>query len=65
MGPVERQSVLAEGDKRLTAAREAFPEWDIYPVFGGYLAVPKGAPVIQGIDVDSVVGKIRREIAKQ
>ncbi len=60
MGPMERQSVLAGGDGRLAAAREAFPEWDIHPVFGGYLAVPKGTPVIQSIDVDGIAEKLRR-----
>jgi hypothetical protein len=61
MGP---RNALGEGDGRLKAAREAFPEWDIYPVFGGYLAVPKGTPVIQSIDTDGIVEKIRRSIAQ-
>lgn len=53
-------SVLDQEDRWLEAARKAYPEWDIIRVFAGYIATPKGTPVIQGIDVDSVVGKIRR-----
>ena len=64
MGPMERQSVLDEGDTRLLAAREAIPEWDIHRVFGGYLAVPKGTPVVQSIDTDGIVEKIRRSSAQ-
>jgi hypothetical protein len=47
-------------DDRLAAAREAHPGWDIYRVFGGYLAVPAGAAVIQSVDVDGVTAKIRQ-----
>ncbi len=61
MGPM---SPLDQYDSRLLAAREAFPEWDIYHVFGGYLAVPKGTPIIQSIDTDGIVEKIRRQLAK-
>lgn len=59
MGPVESQAPLDQDDRPLQAAREAFPEWDIYTVFGGYLAVPKGATVIQAMYVDGIVEKIR------
>jgi hypothetical protein len=61
---MERHSVLAAEDTRLLAARDAYPDWDIYRVFGGYLAVPKGTPVIQSIDVDGIVEKIRRAEAQ-
>jgi hypothetical protein len=54
-------TVNIDTDRYLKAAQEAYPAWDIRPVFGGYLAVPKDTPVIQGISVDSVVEKIRRE----
>jgi hypothetical protein len=57
---MEQHSTLDQYDSRLLAAREAFPEWDIYRVFGGYLAVPKGTPVVQSIDTDGIVEKIRR-----
>jgi hypothetical protein len=50
----------AETDRRLRAAREAYPEWDITPVFAGYLATPAGTPVIQSTDIDGIVAKIRR-----
>jgi hypothetical protein len=59
MGPIE-DSVMAESDARLRAAREALPEWDIYRVFGGYLAVPKGAPVVQSMDADGIVEKVQK-----
>lgn len=45
-------------DDSLEAAREAFPEWDIYRVFGGFLAVPKGTAVIQAMFIDGIVEKI-------
>lgn len=60
MGPME-DSVVAKGDSRLEAAREAYPAWDIHRVFGGYEAVPKGTVVIRSVDVDGVVEKIRRQ----
>lgn len=65
MGPMEQHSALDQYDRRLLAAREAFPQWDIYRVFGGYLAVPKGAAVIQSIDVDGIVAKIRRMVVAE
>jgi hypothetical protein len=60
---MDRHSILDESDTRLLAAREAFPDWDIFHVFGGYMAVPKGAPVIQSTDVDGIVAKIRSTVA--
>jgi hypothetical protein len=35
------------------------PGWDLHQIFGGYLAVPAGTPVVLGSDVESVVTKIR------
>jgi hypothetical protein len=60
---MEQHSPLDVYDRRLQAAREAFPEWDIIRVFGGYLAVPKGTPVVQSIDLDGISEKIRRSAA--
>ena len=52
---------LAADDGRLAAAREAFAgRWDIHEVFGGYLAVPDGAVVVQASTLDGLVGKLRR-----
>jgi hypothetical protein len=48
-------------DRRLQAAREAYPDWDITAVFGGFLAVPKGTPVLQSMFVDGLVEKIREQ----
>lgn len=51
---------LAE-DARLQAARESFPGWDIIEVFGGYLAVPAGTVIVQAIDLDGIVMKLRQQ----
>ena len=64
MGPMERHSAPDAEDAPLRAAREACLGWDIMRVFGGYLAVPKGTPVIQSIDTDGIVEKIRRSSAQ-
>lgn len=53
----------AETERWLTAAREAYPEWDIIEVFAGYLATPAGTPVIQSSDLDGIVAKIRQHEA--
>jgi hypothetical protein len=65
MGPTGDQTAYArDEDRRLEAAREAFPEWDMTAVFGGFLAVPKGTPVIQGMFLDVIVEKIRQREAQ-
>jgi hypothetical protein len=51
---------LAEGDRRLSAARQAFPGWDICPVIGGYLAVPTGTTLIRASTIDGTVAQLRR-----
>jgi hypothetical protein len=62
MGTVSTVSdtALAEGDRRLAAAREAFPGWDIRPVIGGYLAVPTGTTIIRSATTDGIVVQLRR-----
>lgn len=65
MGPISSsdrsgRQQEAEDDRRLTAAREEFPDWDFHTVFGGVEAVPRGTPVIRGIDLDSVAEKLRQ-----
>lgn len=45
-------------DRRLAAARAAFPEWDIIESTGG-LAIPKGTEMISGITLDGLVKKLR------
>lgn len=50
-------------DARLQAARESFPGWEIVEVFGGYLAFPKSAVIVQAIDLDGLVGKLRQQNA--
>jgi hypothetical protein len=52
---------MAADDGRLEAARETFKgQWDIIEVFGGYLAVPDGAVIMQASTLDGLVGKLRR-----
>lgn len=46
-------------ERELAEARAEFPEWDIREVFGGWLAVPVGTPVIQGMYLDSIREKLR------
>lgn len=43
----------------LLAAREAFPDWDVYHAGHGYLAVPGGTAVFMASDVDALVRKLR------
>jgi hypothetical protein len=58
VGPLE-YSELDDLDTRLIAARETFPEIDIYRVSWGYLAVPGGIDVYSASDIDALVGKLR------
>jgi hypothetical protein len=46
-------------EARLRAAREAFPGWQIRETFGGYLAFPAESTVVQAIDLDTLVRKLR------
>ena len=61
MGPTD--GVFA-GEASLEAAREAFREWDIHEVFGGYMAVPAGTPVVRSTTLDGVTLKLRRLAAE-
>jgi hypothetical protein len=51
-------------DARLTAARESFPGWQIIEVFGGYLAIQADSVIVQAIDLDGLVGKLRKQESK-
>lgn len=51
---------LAE-QARLTAARESFPGWQIIEVFGGFLAIPADSVILQAIDLDGIVAKLRQQ----
>jgi len=51
---------LAE-QARLTAARESFPGWQIIEVFGGFLAIPADSVILQSIDLDGIVAKLRQQ----
>jgi len=46
-------------DRKLIAAREAFPDLDIYRVAWGYLAVPGGTDVYSAADMDGLIAKLR------
>ena len=52
----ERQ---AETGRLLAAARAEFPHWSFSEVFGGWLAVPAGTPVVQSVDLEGVIEKLR------
>ena len=59
VGPLE-YSELDDLQPGLVAARETFPDWDIYRVPWGYLAVPGGFNVYSATDLDALVEKLRR-----
>lgn len=59
IGPME-YSELDDVDRRLVAAREAFPDQDIYRVPWGYLAAPGGTDLYSAVDIDALVEKLRR-----
>lgn len=47
-----------KADAKLQAARDSFPEWDIYETFGGFMAVPKGTTILQSTELDALLGKL-------
>jgi hypothetical protein len=49
----------AQEDRLLQTARETFPDWTIVQVFGGWLAVPEGTPLVQSVDLEGVLEKLR------
>jgi hypothetical protein len=62
MGPDHTRtaaSVDAETGRRIAAAGEEFPDWDIREVFGGFEAVPAGTPVIRAMFIDVLIEKLR------
>ena len=68
MGPfsdsiASRTAVEEAEEARLRAARETFPGWRIVEVFGGFMAVPRESVILQSIDIDGLVGKLRQQEA--
>jgi hypothetical protein len=57
LGPLE-YSGLDDLDVPLLVARERFPDYDIFRLSWGYLAVPPGSIVFAASDVPSVMAKI-------
>ena len=53
-------AALLADDGSLEAARNEFTGWDIIEVFGGYLAVPAGTPVVRSTTAGGLAGKLRR-----
>lgn len=45
--------------REVKAAEAAFPRWEFIKIPGGWLTVPKGTPVIQALDMDGIVEKLR------
>ena len=59
-GPFMDDMPLAD-EARLQSARDAFAgKWDIVEVFGGYLAVPDGTPVVQATTLGGLTAKLNR-----
>lgn len=58
LGPME-YSELDDADRWLVAAREAFPDLDIYRVAYGYLAAPGGTDLYAAADPDALIAKLR------
>lgn len=53
----------ASADIQLEQARTQFPGWDIQRVFGGYEAVPAGTKIIRATYLDTIIEKLKAEIA--
>ena len=58
MGPLE-YTALDDLDPGLLAAREAYPDFDIFRAAWGYLAVPAGSVVFMAADISGLVAKLR------
>jgi hypothetical protein len=63
VGPFSSQTAAqrdAENARLLEAARQEFPGWDFREVFGGWLAVREGTPVVMSLDLDGIAEKLRQ-----
>lgn len=57
------ESLLAAEEtemRRLNAARDAYPDWEITETADGYIAVPRGTEYVFGLSLDNVVMKLRQ-----
>jgi hypothetical protein len=67
LGPAPNQSAASRtaaeeaAERALEAARGDWPAWEIRETFGGFLATPAGAPVVQAIGLDDLVRKLREQ----
>ena len=43
----------------LAAARREFPHWSFSKMLDGWMAVPAGTPVVQSVDIEGVIEKLR------
>lgn len=59
MTQVKQPNAESYEERYLRAAREAFPHWRFEPIFGGWQAVPVGAPAIRAGTIDALVMKLR------
>jgi hypothetical protein len=57
--PPASRTAQQQQDAQLAAAEKAFPGWDFIELLSGWLAVPSDTPVIQAVDLDGIVGKLR------
>lgn len=56
----------AADEAALEAVRREFAgRWDILEVFGGYLAVPDGTPVVQAMTLGGLEGKLNRQAEEE
>lgn len=64
MGPFADDTPPMADAGQLAAAREEFAgRWDIIEVFGGFLAVPDGAVIVQATTLGGLTGKLNRREA--
>lgn len=46
-------------DSELDGLQAEFPDWDITRIFGGFLAVPKGTPIVLATFTDTMAEKLK------
>lgn len=53
--------VEAYNEEALAAAREEFPGWDFYQVFGGWEAVPGQTLIVRAMYLETLLDKLRQQ----
>ena len=52
-------------DELLALIAERFPDWEVYRVFGGWEAVPRGAEVIRTTFLSSLAERLAERLLKR